>query len=74
MKRMFVTVLCLILSLSLSGCSSKAVEVSAPDDSVVQVDPNDESIVVGETECDNPGEISLDGKYICDGHGAFYWL
>ena len=74
MKRLFVTVFCLFLSLSLSGCSSKAVEVSAPDDSVVQVNPNDEAIVVGETECDNPGEISSNGKYICDGHGAFYWL
>jgi hypothetical protein len=36
MKRLFVTFFCLILSLSLSGCSSKAVDVSAPDDSVVQ--------------------------------------
>jgi hypothetical protein len=74
MKRLLLTVFCLILSLSLSGCSSKAVEVSAPDDSVVQVDPNDESIVNWLSECDNPGEISPDGKYICDGHGAFYWL
>ena len=36
MKRLFVNVFCLILSLSLSGCSSKAVEASAPDESVVQ--------------------------------------
>ena len=74
MKRLLLIVFCVYLSLSLSGCSSKAVEVSAPDDSVVQVDPNDESIVAGETECDNPDEISPDGKYICAGHGAFYWL
>ena len=73
MKRLLILVFCVFLSLSLSGCSSKAVEVSAPDDSVVQVDPNDESIVVGETECVGAGEISPDGKYICDGHGAFYW-
>jgi hypothetical protein len=36
MKRLFINVFCLILSLSLSGCSSKAVEASAPDESVVQ--------------------------------------
>ena len=73
MKRLLVTVFCVVLSLILSGCSSKAVEVSAPNDSVVQSEDK-ESIVVGETECDNPGEISPDGKYICDGRGAFYWL
>ena len=73
MKRRLVPVLCFILSLSLGGCSSKAVEVTAPDDSVVQSE-SDASIIAGETECDNPGEISPDGKYICDGHGAFYWL
>ena len=73
MKRQLVTGFCLILSLGLSGCSSNAVEVSAPDDSVAQSESN-KSIVVGDTECDNPGEISSDGKYICDGHGAFYWL
>jgi|LakMenEpi03Aug12_release.lakeMendotaPanAssembly.Ray.scaffolds.fasta_scaffold425508_1 hypothetical protein len=33
MKRLLVTVLCLILSLSLSGCSSKAEEGAAPDNS-----------------------------------------
>jgi hypothetical protein len=75
MKRLFVMVLCFILLFCLSGCSSKAVEVSASDDSVVQadVDPNDESIVAGETDCDNPGEISPGGKYICTGGSAFYW-
>jgi len=74
MQRLLVTVFCLILSLSLCGCSSKAVEVSAPEVSTNQVEPNDETIVAGQTECDNPGEISPDGKYVCDGHGAFYWL
>jgi hypothetical protein len=33
MKRLFVTVLCLILSLGLSGCSSKAEEGVTPDNS-----------------------------------------
>jgi hypothetical protein len=33
MERLFVTVLCLILSLSLSGCSSKAEEGAIPDNS-----------------------------------------
>jgi hypothetical protein len=33
MKRLLVTVFCLILSLSLSGCSSKAEEGAAPDNS-----------------------------------------
>ena len=33
MKRLLVTVFCLILSLSLSGCSSKADEGAAPDNS-----------------------------------------
>ena len=75
MKLPLVKVFCLILSLSLSGCSSKAVEVSAPNDSVVQseVNPNDESIVAGETECDNLGETSPGGKYICTGGSVFYW-
>jgi hypothetical protein len=76
MKRLLVTVLCFSLSLSLSGCSSKAVEVSVLDNKVVQseVDPNDEFIVDGETECNSPGEISPGGKYVCAGRGAFYWI
>lgn len=68
-----MTVSCLVLAISLSGCSSKNGGVSAPDDSVVQSEDY-ESIIAGETECDNPGDISPDGKYICAGHGAFYWL
>ena len=43
MKRLLVTVFCLILSLSLTACSSKAVEESAPDDSVVQSEENSNS-------------------------------
>jgi hypothetical protein len=76
MKHPLLTVFCVFLSLSLSGCSSKAVEVSAPDDSIVQSEvegTRDESIVAGETECDNPGEISLGGQYICTGGVVFYW-
>ena len=67
---------CFFLSLSLSGCSSKAVEMSASDDSVVQsdVNPNDEFIVNGETECNTAGDISPGGKYVCAGRGAFYWI
>ena len=76
MKRLLLTILCLTLTASLSGCSSKAVEVSAQDDSVVQseVDPNDDFIVDGETECNTAGDISPGGKYICAGRGAFYWI
>lgn len=73
MKRLLVSVFCLSLALSLSGCSSKAVEVSAPDDSVVQSE-DDDAIGSGDTQCDPPGAISPDGKYICAGRGAFYWL
>ena len=38
------------------------------------VTTNSETIIPGITECDNPGDISSDGQYMCAGHGAFYWL
>ncbi len=34
---------------------------------------SDDSIILGEM-CDNPGDTSSDGKYVCAGRGAFYWL
>jgi hypothetical protein len=48
----------------------------SPSDSTI-TDTNDaslENIISGETECDNPGNISSDGKYLCEGHGAYYWI
>jgi hypothetical protein len=32
------------------------------------------SIIPGKTECDNDGDISPDGNYVCAGRGMFYWL
>jgi hypothetical protein len=32
------------------------------------------TIVPGKTECENDGDVSPDGKYVCAGHGMFYWL
>jgi hypothetical protein len=43
---------------TLSGCSTSSSET------------NFES----KTECDLPGEESSDGKYVCAGRGAFYWI
>ena len=33
-----------------------------------------ETIIPGETECDVAGDVSPDGKYVCAGRGAFYWV
>lgn len=38
------------------------------------VTTNIESIIPGVTECDYAGDISSDGKYMCAGRGAFYWV
>jgi hypothetical protein len=32
------------------------------------------TIIPGKTECDNDGDVSPDGKYVCAGRGIFYWL
>ena len=76
MKRMPVTQI-LVLALcvaALTSCSSNSSFSGSSTTSTYEADPSDETIVAGVTECDNPGEISPDGNYICAGHGAFYWL
>lgn len=43
---------------TLSGCSSNSSETN----------------LEAQTECDIPGDESPDGKYVCAGRGAFYWI
>jgi hypothetical protein len=50
--------------LVLTSCSSINPEINST---------SVETIVPGKTECGMPGDISPDGKYICVGHGAYYW-
>jgi hypothetical protein len=58
------SLLALSVALILAACGTTT---DASDASVAPIVP-------GETECDNPGDVSPDGKYVCAGRGAFYWL
>lgn len=49
-------------------------KINPSGDTPSSVTTNSETIIPGKTECDNPGDISSDGQYMCAGHGAFYWL
>jgi hypothetical protein len=69
--QIIILALCVV---ALTSCSSKSGLSDYSSPSTYAADPSEEPIVVGDTECDNPDEISPDGKYICAGHGAFYWL
>lgn len=64
------------LVLILSSCSTSSDGGIAPSDSNITDTGNTsvETIIPGETECDNAGDISPDGKYVCAGRGAFYWV
>jgi hypothetical protein len=31
------------------------------------------TIIPGKTECENDGDVSPDGNYVCKGRGMFYW-
>lgn len=55
--------------LTLTSCSPNSNDGISPSNST-----SVETIIPGKTECDNPGDISSDGQYMCAGHGAFYWL
>jgi hypothetical protein len=69
-----LTVLGLVLILS--SCSTNSDGGIAPSDSSITDTDNTsvERIIPGKTECDNAGEVSPDGKYVCAGRGAFYWV
>jgi hypothetical protein len=41
MKRILLVIFCLSISISISGCSTKAADVSAPDNTVTQSEDND---------------------------------
>ena len=71
MMQIFALVLSVLV---LTSCSSKSSTSSTSQPASSEGNPSTETIVPGVTECDNPDEISPDGKYVCAGHGAFYWL
>ena len=66
----------LIFALFLTSCSSNS------DNGVLPSNPTTTNTdytsvttnVPGQTECDNAGDVSPDGKYVCAGRGAFYWV
>lgn len=65
MKRLFVTFFCLCLALSLTSCSSKAGEVLAPDDSVVQSEDNGQSSSVeGTSQSSDEQSANTDPKIV----------
>lgn len=70
------SLLILGLVLTLSSCNTNSEGGIAPTDSTSTDTDNTsvETIIPGETECDNAGDVSPDGKYVCAGRGAFYWV
>ena len=70
------SLLALIFVLILTSCSSNSDNGISPSNST-NTDSNNtsvETIVPGETECNVAGDVSPDGKYVCAGRGAFYWV
>lgn len=70
------SLLILGLVLTLSSCNTNSEGGIAPSGSTSTDTDNTsvETIIPGETECDNAGDVSPDGKYVCAGRGAFYWV
>ena len=62
--------------LVLTSCGSNSDNGVLPSNSVTTDTDNSslETIIPGETECDVAGDVSPDGKYVCAGRGAFYWV
>lgn len=70
------SLLVLIFALFLTSCSSNSDNEVSPTNST-NTETNNSSvttIIPGQTECDNVGEVSPDGNYVCAGRGAFYWV
>ena len=66
----------LIFALFLTSCSSNSDNGVLPSNPTTTNTDNTSvtTIVPGQTECDNAGDVSPDGKYVCAGRGAFYWV
>jgi hypothetical protein len=64
------------LVLILASCGTNSNNGTPPSNSSINDNDNTslETIIPGQTECDNAGEVSPDGKYVCAGRGAFYWV
>lgn len=64
------------LVLVLASCGANTDNGISPSNSTITDTDNSsvEKIIPGETECDVAGDLSPDGKYVCAGRGAFYWV
>ena len=68
--QLFALTLCVV---ALTSCTSTSSISNGSSPASSGSNSSTETIVADVTECDPPNAISPDGKYICVGHGAFYW-
>jgi len=68
--QLFALTLCVV---ALTSCTSTSSISNGSSPASSGGNSSNETIVAVGTECDPPNAVSPDGKYVCIGHGAFYW-